>query len=605
MGVFMLKKVRDRVWEIEEGCNGDIQASKYLISSQIDKENEMKAILDRIDFKYHRNFIIFGIRNVELLSEIYKRKTNFSTMTIIEIWKNEEEHINFECDENRIDFLLDTKTVDIVIGSGKELLRQLDSVLGQTLKLYNLRNIEIISMPYIKSTLPDELEETKIAIFERLHAFVKGFGNSVEDILQGTDNYLNNWKHVFRGIDYSVFLKKYNNVPAVIVGAGPSLEKNIEHLKQVKGNAIIMCVDAALDTLINAGIIPDIVASIERTEITTKFYKREVIPEDIIYLGPNVIPGSILERFDRIIFTGRKGDGLFNCFNEFLGFNNLSIGANVSHILIAFAQYLGCNPIIFVGLDLAYSEGKTHTKLVMQNLDEKDINNVYKNKESIVYVKGQNGEMLETFEFFMYAKTWIEMQISKQEDIKFINATEGGANIEGAQNLKLKDAINEYCSNVEIIPIKEIYDNLFCDYNLNKIEITSKALEFFNALENYFKHISKTSRGYYNKISKDKNNVKNMEKYRFEMDDILMENHAGRFILQSIFISFHRDIHSFPMVINKEDEKKMQERSKEYYDTLYKVSKKVNETIKIYKKILNNWLRIFQKEEGVVGGANK
>ncbi len=597
MGDFKLKKLHNLVWEIEESKNIDTQNSRYLFNSQIDKEKEIEMIMDRIDFNYHKNFIVFGIKNIDLLAEIYKRKTPFSTMIVIEICDSPNEDLYISCDKEKLAFLFDRKTVNLTIGTHTELVKQLDGVLGETIKLYNLRNIEIISMPYVKAAYPVEIRNITTTIFERLYTLITSFGNSVEDILVGTDNYLNNWKHVFRGLDYCCFEGMYKNKPAIIVGAGPSLDNNIQHLREVKGKALILCVDAALDSLLDKGIVPDVVASIERTTVITKFYKRDIIPDSIVYLGPNVIPGCVLERFERIIFTGRKGDAVVRDLNNYIGFNNLDIGGNVSSILIAFAQFLGCNPIIFVGLDLAYTNGRTHTAQVVDNLEE-SISNLYKDKESIVYVKGQNGELLETFEFFMYTKNWIEIQISKNTGLKFINATEGGANIEGAENKKLSEVISEYCVTEELIPINDNYDNLFNEYHVNKADITKKAKEYFVSIEKYFNKIAKEAKNSYNKISKITGSglVPIMEEQRSSMQAELDKNFAGRFLLQSIVISFNRDIHSFPMYLNKEDENRMLQRSKQYYDTLNKVSKKINESLKIYKSILDSYLIKFNNE---------
>ena len=595
MGYFKLKKRDNLVWEIAESKNTKTQDSEYLFNSQIDKEKEIEMVINRIDFNYHKNFIVFGMKNIDLLAEIYKRKTLYSTIIIIEICGSPNEDLYINCDKEKLAFLFDRNTVNLTIGTHTELISQLDGVLGDTIKLYNLRNLEIISMPYVKSTYPTEVSSITTTIFERLHTLITSFGNSVEDILVGTDNYLNNWKHVFRGLDYSHFEGMYKNKPAIVVGAGPSLDKNIHLLREAKGKALILCVDAALDSLLDKGIVPDIVASIERTTLITKFYKRDIIPDSIVYLGPNVIPGSVLERFNRIIFTGRKGDAVVRDLNSYIGFNNLEIGGNVSNILIAFAQYLGCSPIVFVGLDLAYTNGRTHTAQVADNLDD-SLSNIY--KESTVYVKGQNGELLETFEFFMYAKNWIEIQISMNREIKFINATEGGANIEGAENKKLIEVISNYCAGEELTPINDKYDILFDDYHVNKADITKRGKEYFTSMEKYFNKIAKVAKNSYNKISTSTGTglVPIMEEQRFSMQAELDKNLAGRFLLQSIVISFNRDIHSFPMYLNKEDENRMLQRSKQYYDTLIKVSKKINESLRIYKSILDSYLIKFNNE---------
>jgi hypothetical protein len=57
--------------------------------------------------------------------------------------------------------------------------------------------------------------------------------------------------------------KGLNNMPAVLIAAGPSLDKNIEKLKQIKDNVFIMAVDTALNTVLKHDIIPDMTISVD------------------------------------------------------------------------------------------------------------------------------------------------------------------------------------------------------------------------------------------------------------------------------------------------------------------------------------------------------
>jgi hypothetical protein len=502
-------------------------------------------------------------------------------MIIIEITDEETDTLYLEGEDSYLSFLTDPK-VTLIIGCKDKLGSQLDVAFDDYLRIYNLRNTEILSMPYVKSMYPKDFDNILNMVFEKLYTSINSFGNDVEDILIGMDNYINNWRHVFNGIDCKYFKDKYKGSPAIIVGAGPSLDKNIDCLDQAKGKALIFTVDAAMHKLVEKKIIPDVVSSIERIELSTKFYEKGEIPNDVIYVGPNVILGSILDKFKRIIFTGRTGDALFNKFNENLGFSNLSVGLNVSHVLISFARFLGCYPVIFMGLDLAYTGGKTHTD-GFSNFFEKEVMDLYKN--NTVFVKGINGEMLETSENFMYTKSWIESLIAKDREGLFINATEGGANINGALNLKLSDVVSTYCADEELCSLKEVYDNAKNGNVLDKKLLTDKAIEFFVELEKYFNDLIKESKIYYDKLlgSKKAGRVLLMEDQRRAMDEYLSKNYAGRFILQSITISYHRDIHSFPMKLEKEDEKMMYQKNLSYYKTLKAVSEKVLESIDAYK----------------------
>lgn len=593
MGVFMsyikLSKMKELVWGVETHRGTREDDSKYLIKSQVSKTKEIDLVLNKIDFGYHKNFIIFGLKNIELLAEIYRRKTQFSTMIIIEITKNDEQEFCFEGEKNQLALLEDPR-VSLIIGSEAELGRQLDIALKDMLKIYNIRNTEIISMPYVKSMYPNEFENVLKTIFQKIQTSLHSFGNDVEDILIGMDNYVNNWKYIFEGLDCKHFENEYKGKPAIIVGAGPSLDKNIDFLSRAKEKALIFSVDGAMNTLLNKDIIPDVVSSIERVNLTARFYEKNEIPQDIIYVGPNVVMGSILERFSRIVFTGRVGDGFFRDLNQSIGFSNLEVGINVSTVLIAFARHLGCFPIIFMGLDLAYTNGRTHTEKFAENFDESFMNNYKKN---IVYVKGQNGEMLESFEHFMHTKSCIESMIARDKEGFFINATEGGANIDGAVNLKLTDAIDKYCTDRDISSLKSIYDNVKKEEIIDKVSITIRAIKFFDELKKYLEILCKRSEENYIELlgSKKVGRVLLMEKQRRLFEDILNENVAGRFIIQPVIINFNRDIHSFPMRLERQDEDRMFDRTISHYKTLQDVIKKVNESIELYIEVLKSHIK--------------
>lgn len=596
MGYIKLEKMKELVWRVEAYNGKRDDGFKYLYKSQIDTTNEINLVINRIDFRYHKNFIIFGLRNIDLITEIYKRKTPFSTMVIIEIIDSGTQEIYFNGQEKALAFLKDPK-VNLVIGCEDELRRQLDVAFRDMLKMFNIRNTEIISMPYVKSMFPKEFENVLDTLFEKLNTYVHTFGNDVEDILIGMDNYINNWKHVFKGIDCKYFENKYKGKPAIIVGAGPSLDKNIDFLSRAKGKALILSVDGAMATLLSKDIIPDIVSSVERIKLTAKFYENKEIPQDIIYVGPNVVMGSILEKFSRIIFTGRVGDGFFRSLNESIGFSNLEIGINVSTVLIAFARYLGCYPVIFMGLDLAYTNGKTHTEKFSENFDKSVMDNYRRNT---VFVKGQNGEMLEASEHFMHTKSYIESMIARDKKGLFINATEGGAKIVGAENLRLVDAIDTYCIEEMGTSLKSIYDEAKNREAIDMVSITERAIKFFDELKEYFKILFKMAEENYNELlgSKKFGRVLLMEKQRRAFEDILSKNVAGRFIIQPVVINFNRDIHSFPMILDKQDEQRMLERTLSHYKTLQEVINKVNESINIYIDVLKSHIKKNNMEMG-------
>ena len=91
----------------------------------------------------------------------------------------------------------------------------------------------------------------------------------------------------------------------------------------------------------------------------------------------------------------------------------LEAGWNVATFSTALAVSLGCNPIIFVGLDLSIEEG--------------------------AYAPGVAAERKEAPKDWEMAGLWLEALVQAHPNIQFINATEGGRGIAGASPMMLKE----------------------------------------------------------------------------------------------------------------------------------------------------------------------
>ncbi len=67
---------------------------------------------------------------------------------------------------------------------------------------------------------------------------------------------------------------RYKNRPAVIVSAGPSLRKNKHLLKGLREQAAIIAVQTTLQPLLEMGVEPHFVTSLDYHEICTRFFEK-------------------------------------------------------------------------------------------------------------------------------------------------------------------------------------------------------------------------------------------------------------------------------------------------------------------------------------------
>src|SRR5213078_893238 len=72
---------------------------------------------------------------------------------------------------------------------------------------------------------------------------------------------------------------QYKGRPAIIVSAGPSLRKNKHLLKEADGKAVFIAVQRILQPLLEMGIEPQFVTSLDYHDISTRY--SEKLPPDL------------------------------------------------------------------------------------------------------------------------------------------------------------------------------------------------------------------------------------------------------------------------------------------------------------------------------------
>ncbi len=239
----------------------------------------------------------------------------------------------------------------------------------------------------------------------------------------------------------------FAGVPAFLVAAGPSLDKNIHLLPQAKNHAVIFAADAALPALLANGVTPHFVAAIDPQEIVyEKIADSAAKAQGTSLICTPWVSPEVPKCFPADdVFWSLSARGIDQWLNTMLGGKILTSGAGtVAHLNLTAAIILGCSPIVFVGQDLAFSNEKDHASGIVLNNPEQ-IQAILNAKKDVVWVDGVNGDQVPTNRSFLSMKTHFEEVIAATER-EFVNATEGGAHIKGAQALTLQEAIDQYCT---------------------------------------------------------------------------------------------------------------------------------------------------------------
>jgi hypothetical protein len=248
----------------------------------------------------------------------------------------------------------------------------------------------------------------------------------------------------------------YAGKPAVIVSAGPSLRKNKHRLKALVGHAVIIAVQTTLQPLLEIGIEPDFVTSLDYHEICARFFeklpgtlKTELIAEpkatiEIFKLNPGPVTVLGNEWAESLL---REMD---------LKKATLPAGSTVAHLSYYLAEHLKCDPIMFVGQDLGFSDGLYYAPGTSYDdvwrpefgrfctPEMKQWEQIVRERPILRKIPDHAGRPMYTEErLFTYLQQF-ERDFSATH-AKIIDATEGGAAKLGTTVMSLAEAASQFC----------------------------------------------------------------------------------------------------------------------------------------------------------------
>ncbi|MCY6959559.1 motility associated factor glycosyltransferase family protein [Clostridium brassicae] len=473
---------KDNKYVIQIDKNGKLRyvGSKYSVQRDIEKFYDY--ILKEANAE--TIFLIFGLGSGEHIKYLFDRITNSNKVLIIEpssvVIKEvlQKNHINYILQDERIglcyfDYGI-RKNLKDFIGE-----HSIDNTKFMAFSNYNVIFEEEYEKVFTELKAIKNVKDDTFNVFS--HIF---FNNFIENIFSLDEFYT-----------VSQLKNLYKNKPAVVVSAGPSLNKNIHLLKEVQDKFIIICGPRTIGTLINNGIKPDFLCSVDPQDEAYELMKDYIDSE---------VPLVFMDSTSNKIVKKHKGlkviaanQGMESYLEEILGIkvDSLMQGGSVAHFCMGLAVYMGCKNVIFIGQDLAYTNEKfqaegTYSKSGIDDLKykyEEDKEEWDKDKAYSIYVPDINGQMVRTSTMLNSYRQEFEELIYICNEVEFINSSQGGANINGTKVMDLKDSITMYAKeninkNIEellgnkiILDEDSFIENMF--KIIDKLKVIKKACE--------------------------------------------------------------------------------------------------------------------------------
>lgn len=346
-----------------------------------------------------------------------------------------------------------------------------------------LGKVEFTFLSIYKSLYGDYIESVKSKFLE----YIKVLSTNISTIEFFKElwlkNFLMNILYLNGAVNGRYLSGKLSGKPAIIVSAGPSLNKNVRLLEKARNRAAIFAAGSSFRILKNHGITPDFTVAMDGSPLIKDIYQG-LDTEDTILLYMNRINDDTLRMFqsEKVVFIDIE-DILTQQFGEKAGID-LEImmpDQTVAGTCVSMASFMGCNPIIFLGQDFActnlefHADGAAH----MKNYEE-DLNN---EENKLIPMKDIYGQDTYTLPNLLSAR--ISMEVKVQDAVNsghwFINATEGGIGIKNCMNMAFADVLQKHLN--QTFDIKGSINEILNDASY-KVKIDQcKLRSYFEYLE--------------------------------------------------------------------------------------------------------------------------
>lgn len=447
---------------------------KIMLNSTYRPKEEAEKYVGKIFLTENSITILFGLGNGQIVSEIQNKINKEATLLVYEPCKElfffTMEHFDLTSiiEDQRVAFFVQGLDEDLFAFNLQLLLNNVN--VGVTV---------LKTHPKYKDLFGEEYEAVKKEFEACRESALTNLNTMIQKNRLMTINAIANIPYLLRSKISTDFIDQFpDDVPAIIVSGGPSLDKNYEVLKQAKGKAFIIAMDRTVRYLLDRGIVPDMCCSLDYNK-NPKLFRDDRV-KDIPFLYMAELSHTVMDIVgDKNLIYGTSDMEFYEDLIKRYGKKPIIIpvGGSVATFAFGFVRTMGFKRTILVGQDLALADGKVYSG-GMQNgraeADEFGYRMVPGNVEEMVTTRG---------DFYIYL-IWFNNAVKEAEKyMEVINATEGGARIEGTKIMTLQDAVDQYC--VHSFDFKQMYDDMDYIFPQDHLE------EVYEILRKYRTEIAK------------------------------------------------------------------------------------------------------------------
>jgi hypothetical protein len=266
---------------------------------------------------------------------------------------------------------------------------------------------------------------------------------------------------------------RFAGLPMIIVAPGPSLARNVDQLHAAKGRAIITAFSHSLRAVLAAGVVPDLVLTVDPQDVRYHFEGCDLSRSCLINAA-TAHPALFELPAQRFLTTSTScaiDDWIFDGLGEAASAPG---GGSVATTALSLALAWGCDPIVFLGLDLSFPGGVYYVATSCDGAARAELDGQGRMRvtgwsegfhtmkaaggpkavsERTIELPGWDGGTVpSSFIFAMFHRWFVEQlkELPGPDRATVYNCTEGGAHIPGMEHVRFAEVLPRLTREVDV-----------------------------------------------------------------------------------------------------------------------------------------------------------
>ena len=135
-------------------------------------------------------------------------------------------------------------------------------------------NFNYIIVPAYRKHFPETIDNLLNSISTTSLSYLSSLQTIRKFQVEWSENLILNLDRVINSYSAKYLKGMGKDVPAIVVGSGPSLGMEIEWLRKLKNHALIIAAGSSIQALMRHGVEPDLAVSIDPSDINLKVYEK-------------------------------------------------------------------------------------------------------------------------------------------------------------------------------------------------------------------------------------------------------------------------------------------------------------------------------------------